>query len=60
MVPAAQVTEDHAPAAVVVGAEAAVAAPAAVAAIPVVVAEDHPATHLVTADLAPVPKPYCR
>ena len=40
------------------GAEAAVAAPAAVAAIPVVVAEDRPATRLVTAALAPVPKLY--
>lgn len=58
MVPAAQVTEDHAPEAVAAGAEAAVAAPAAAEAIPVVVAEDHPATLLVTAALAPVPKPF--
>uniref|UniRef100_A0A3Q4N3P6 Splicing factor, arginine/serine-rich 1 n=1 Tax=Neolamprologus brichardi TaxID=32507 RepID=A0A3Q4N3P6_NEOBR len=48
-VPAAQVTEDHALAAVAAGAGAAVGAPAAVAAIPVVVAEDLPATHPVTA-----------
>lgn len=40
------------------GAGAAVAAPAAAAAIPVVVAEDRPATRLVTAALAPVPKPF--
>lgn len=60
MVPAAQVTEDHALAAVAAGAEAGVAAPAAVAAIPVAVAEDHPATRLVTAALAPVPKPFYR
>lgn len=50
--------EDHAPAAVAVGAGAAVAAPVAAAAIPVVVAEDRPATRLVTAALAPVPKPF--
>lgn len=56
MVPAAPVTEDHDLAAVEVGAEAAVAAPAAVAAIPVAVAEDHHATRLVTAALVPVPK----
>lgn len=47
--------EDRSPAAVAAGAE--VAAPAAVAAIPVVVAEDRPATRLVTAALVPVPKP---
>lgn len=58
MVPAAQVMEDHAPEAVAAGAGAAVAAPAAVAAIPVAAAEDRPATRLVTAALAPVPKPF--
>lgn len=52
--------EDHALAAVAAGAGAAVGAPAAVAAIPVVVAEDLPATHPVTAALAPVPKLFCR
>lgn len=43
-------------AAVEVGAEAAVAAPAAVAAIPEAVAEDHHATRHATAVLVPVPK----
>lgn len=43
-------------AAVEVEAEAAVAAPAAVAAILEAVAEDHHATHHATAVLAPVPK----
>lgn len=50
--------EDHAPEAVAAGAGAAVAAPAAAGAIPVAVAEDHHATRLVTAALAPVPKPF--
>lgn len=50
--------EDHALAAVAAGAGAAVAAPAAVEAIPVAVAEDRPATRRVTAALAPVPKPF--
>lgn len=58
MVLAARVTEDHVPEAVAAGAGAAVAAPAAVAAIPVAVAEDRPATRLVQAALAPVPKPF--
>lgn len=58
MVPAAQVMEDHAPEAVAAGAGAAVAAPVAAAAIPVAAAEDHPATRLDTAALAPVPKPF--
>lgn len=40
------------------GAGAAVAAPVAAAAIPEAVAEDHPATRLVTAALAPVPKSF--
>lgn len=43
-------------AAVEVGAEAEVAAPAAVAAIPEAVAEDHHATRHATAALVPVPK----
>lgn len=51
--------EDPAPEAVAAEAGAAVAAPAAVAAIPAVAAEDHPATPLATAALAPVPKPFC-
>lgn len=50
--------EDHAPVAGAAGAGAAVAAPAAVAAIPGAAAEDRPATRLVTAALAPVPKPF--
>lgn len=50
--------EDHAPEAVEAGAGAGVAVPAAVAAIPVAAAEDLPATHLVTAALALVPKPF--
>lgn len=50
--------EDHVPAAVAAEAGAEVAAPAAVAAIPVVVAEHRPDTHLVTAVLAPVPKHF--
>lgn len=58
MVHAAQVMEDHAPEAVAVGAGAGVAVPAAVAAIPVAAAEDPLATHLVTAALALVPKPF--
>lgn len=58
MVPAAQVTEDHAPEAVAAAAGAAVAAPVAAAATPVAEAEDLPATLLVTAALAPVPKPF--
>lgn len=58
MVPAAQVMEDHALAAVAAGAGVAVAAPVAAAAIPEAVAEDRPTTHLVTAALAPVPKSF--
>lgn len=58
MVHAAQVMEDHVPEAVAAGAGAAVAVPAAVAAIPVAAAEDLLATHLVTAALALVPKPF--
>lgn len=58
MVHAAQVTEDHAPEAVAAGAGAAVAVPAAVAAIPVAAGEDLLATHLVTVAL--VPKPFHR
>ena len=50
--------EDHAPVAVAAEAGAAVAAPAAAGAIPVAVAEDHPATRLVTAALVPVPKTF--
>lgn len=49
--------EDPAPEAVAAGAGAGVAVPAAVAAIPVAAAEDLPATRLVTAALALVPKP---
>lgn len=48
--------EDHAPVAVAAAAGAAVAVPAAAEATPVPVAEDRPATHLVIAALAPVPK----
>lgn len=52
--------EDHAPEAVAAeaGVGAAVAAPVAAAAIPVAAAEDPPATRLVTAALAPVPRPF--
>lgn len=54
--------EGRAPVVVAAGAEAGaeVAAPAEAAAIPVAAAEHHPATRLVTAALAPVPKPFYR
>lgn len=62
MVPAARAMEGHGPGAAV-EAGAAVAVPAGAAATPAAVAlvvapgvEDHPATLLVTAVLAPVPK----
>jgi len=61
MVPAVRAMEGHGPGAAV-GAGAAVAVPVGAAATPAAVAlvapgaEDHPATLLVTAALAPVPK----